>query len=141
VEEPRWFVRAVADVLHQRLIDQYGGSPGIRDPALVDSALARPVNRWSYSPDCDLADLAASYAYGLAKNHGYIDGNKRIAFTAMAVFLYINGLLLEAPHDEAVRVMIEIASGERSENELANWLRGRVAPPPIGSHRDTEARR
>ncbi len=106
----------------------YGGSHGVRDAALIESALSRPVNRWMYTPECDLSDLAASYAYGLAKNHGYVDGNKRIAFVAMGVFLFRNGLLLEAADDDAIATMIGVASGERSEDELAEWLRERVVP-------------
>ena len=101
---------------------------GIGDTALVESALSRPVNRWLYAPECDLADLAASYGHGLAKNHGYVDGNKRIAFVAMLVFLYLSGLLLEAADNDAVAAMIGVASGERSEDELAKWIRRRVVP-------------
>ncbi|HEY0155013.1 MAG TPA: type II toxin-antitoxin system death-on-curing family toxin [Longimicrobium sp.] len=116
------------DLLHSGSIELYGGSHGVRDTALIESALSRPVNRWMYAPECDLADIAASYAYGLAKNHGYVDGNKRIAFTAMFVFLYRNGLLLEAADDVAIETMIGVASGELGEGELAEWIRSRVVP-------------
>lgn len=128
MQEPRWLTPTSVELLHQKSIERYGGSHGIRDVALIESALSRPVNRWTYAPGCDLADLAASYAYGLAKNHGYVDGNKRIAFVAMGVFLYRNGFLLEAADDDAVATMVGVASGETSENELAEWIRRRVVP-------------
>jgi len=126
VEEPRWLTPNAVDLLHRGSIERYGGSHGIRDPALIESALSRPVNRWMYAPECDLADIAASYAYGLAKNHGYVDGNKRIAFAAMFVFLYRNGLLLETDEEDATVTMVGVASGERSEDELAEWIRRRT---------------
>lgn len=128
MEEPRWLTPIAVDLLHRGSIERYGGSHGVRDTALVESALSRPVNRWMYAPECDLADIAASYAYGLAKNHGYVDGNKRIAFAAMFVFLYRNGLLLEAGDDEGIAAMVGVASGETSENHLAEWIRQRVVP-------------
>ena len=128
MEEPRWFTSIAVDLLHSGSIELYGGSHGVRDTALIESALSRPVNRWMYAPECDLADIAASYAYGLAKNHGYVDGNKRIAFTAMFVFLYRNGLLLEAADDVAIETMIGVASGELGEGELAEWIRSRIVP-------------
>lgn len=128
MEEPRWLTPKAVDLLHRGSIGRYGGSHGVRDTALIESALSRPVNRWMYAPEGDLADIAASYAYGLAKNHGYVDGNKRMAFAAMFVFLYRNGLLLEAGEDDAVAAMVGVASGERSENVLAEWIRKRAVP-------------
>jgi death-on-curing protein len=128
VQQPRWLTLVAVDLLHRGSIERYGGSHGVRDVALIESALSRPFNRWMYAPACDLSDLAASYAYGLAKNHGYVDGNKRIAFVAMGVFLYLNGLLLEAADDDAIAAMIGVASGERSEDELAEWIRRRIVP-------------
>jgi death-on-curing protein len=125
VKEPRWLRRDAADVIHHRSIERHGGSPGIRDSALIESALSRPVHRWAYDPGCDLFDLAASYAFGFAKNHGYVDGNKRIAFSAMSVSLYVNGWMLDAADDEAVRMMVGLASGEVSESEIGTWLRQR----------------
>jgi len=128
VEEPRWLTPMAVDLLHRASIERYGGSRGVRDTALIESALSRPVNRWMYAPECDLADVAASYGYGLAKNHGYVDGNKRIAFAAMFVFLYRNGVLLEAEDEDAIATMVGVASGERSEDELAEWIRSRIVP-------------
>jgi death-on-curing protein len=128
MSEPFWLVRREVDELHRRSIGQYGGSDGVRDGSLIDSALARPVNRWNYEPDSDLATLAASYGYGLVKNHGYVDGNKRIGFLAMSIFLYINGLMLDASEPEATIVTLEVAAGERSEEALAAWIRERSIP-------------
>lgn len=128
MSEPFWLVRREVDELHRRSIKQFGGSDGVRDGSLIDSALARPVNRWNYEPDSDLATLAASYGYGLVKNHGYVDGNKRIGFLAMSIFLYVNGLMLDAGEPEATIVTLEVAAGERSEEELAAWIRERSIP-------------
>jgi death-on-curing protein len=127
-DEPVWLSREEVAYLHDSSIRQFGGSPGVRDEGLIASAIARPTNLWSYEPDADLAALAAAYAFGLAKNHGFIDGNKRIGFLAMGVFLYVNGWRLEAAEPEAVVVMVELASGRRSEQELAAWLRERIRP-------------
>lgn len=124
--EPVWLTRVEINYLHERSIREFGGSHGVRDDGLIDSAIARPINLWSYEPDVDLPALAASYAFGLAKNHGFVDGNKRIGFLAMGAFLYVNGWRLVASEPEAVVVMLELASGTRSEQELAAWLRERI---------------
>lgn len=113
--------------MHAALIREHGGSSGVRDSGLIDSALARPRNRWAYGT-ADLAELAAAYGYGLAKNHGYVDGNKRVAFMAIFSFLYRNGLLLTATEPEAVVAMTEVAAGERGEQDLTDWIRAHVAP-------------
>lgn len=128
MEEPLWLERRLVDTLHADQIRQHGGSHGVRDPGLVESALARPRQRWVYQPDADLPALAAAYGYGLARNHGYVDGNKRIAFVAMGVFLGVNGMEIEAPEPEVVAVMLEVAAGGRSEEELADWLRRSTVP-------------
>ena len=98
----------------------------MRDDGLIDSALSRPQNRWAYAKDVDLADLAAAYGYGLAKNHGFVDGNKRIGFMAMYVFLRLNGREIEADEPDVVRAMTAVASGEMGEDALASWLRQNV---------------
>jgi death-on-curing protein len=128
VQEPRWLTLEAVELLHLGLFERYGGSHGVRGAALIESALSRPVNRWMYAPGCDLADLAARYAYGLARNHGFVDGNKRIAFTALFVFLYRNGLLLETDEEDATATMVGVASGELGEDELAEWIRSRIVP-------------
>jgi death on curing protein len=128
MDEPRWISRSVLTGVHPRLIRAHGGSHGVRDENLIQSALARPRQRWTYDPECDLADLAASYGFGLAKNHGFVDGNKRIALAALGIFLASNGQMLEAPEPEVIRAMEGIASGEMGETELAAWIRSHLVP-------------
>jgi death-on-curing protein len=125
---PVWISRVLLDGIHHELIEQYGGSHGVINNSLVDSALARPQNLLAYVPDSDLAALAASLCFGLAKNHGFRDGNKRTAFTAMAVFLHLNGLQLTAPEPEAVTVMVYLATGVWSEERMAEWIREHMVP-------------
>ena len=128
MNEPIWLTRPEVDYLHGRSVRQFGGSNGVRDDSLIESALARPINRLNYEPGCDLAALAASYGYGLVKNHGYIDGNKRIGFLAMSIFLYVNGYLLDTDEAEATIAALEVAAGDRTEEELASWIRDRIIP-------------
>lgn len=129
MNEPRWLSRKLVDSIHFGQIRSFGGAHGARDPGLIDSALARPLNKWEYGEERDLCALGAAYGYGLACNHGYVDGNKRIAFMAMATFLALNGLELDAPEPDVVSIMIKVASGECGEAELAEWLRVWVRPP------------
>lgn len=128
VAEPIWLSKPVVEAIHYRQIRQHGGSYGVRDVGLIDSALARPQNRWGYSGEADLPALAAAYGFGLTKNHGFVDGNKRVGFMAMYIFLGLNGLEIEVREEEVVQVMTEVAGGERSEDGLAEWIRGRVVP-------------
>lgn len=123
MEEPRWLSRRVVDELHNREVQRHGGLPGIRDEGAIESALARPRQKWTYDPEADLAELAAGYGFGLARNHGYLDGNKRVGFVALAVFLPLNGRRLVAPEVEAVAVMLGVAAGELDEAALAVWIR------------------
>lgn len=126
--EPRWLSRKLVAAIHKEQIDEHGGAHGVRDEPLIDSALARPRNRREYDREADVFALAASYGYGLAKNHGFVDGNKRVAYMAMYVFLGMNGFEIDAPEPEAVIVMLELAAGERSEEQLADWLRLKTIP-------------
>jgi death on curing protein len=126
MDEPRWLSRGIIDAVHAELIREHGGSQGIRDAGLIDSALARPVHRWSYEKDCDLPELAAAYGFGLAKNHGFVDGNKRIALAALLLFLRLNGWRLQLTEPEAVVLMTDVAAGNVSEAELASVLRERL---------------
>ena len=126
--EPRWLTRELAGAIHSEQVEEHGGSHGVRVAGLIDSALARPRNRWEYDPAADLHALAAAYGYGLAGNHGYIDGNKRVAYMAMYVFLGLNGVEIEVAEPEVVAVMLNLASGEVSEEQLAVWLRARTVP-------------
>jgi death-on-curing protein len=119
--EPAWLLREFIIAVHERLIAEYGGRPGLRDEGLLESALARPMHLFNYgSPS--LVDMAASYAVGVAKNHAFIDGNKRTAFVAAAVFLARNGLRLTASEAEATVAMLRVAEGSLSEKQLARWL-------------------
>jgi death-on-curing protein len=119
--EPIWLLREVVIAVHERLIAEYGGSPGLRDEGLLESALARPVHLFNYGSPA-LVDMAASYAVGIAKNHAFIDGNKRTAFVAAAVFLSRNGLRLTASEAEATVAMLRVAEGSMSEKQFARWL-------------------
>jgi death on curing protein len=114
----------VLDTIHAELLAEHGGAYGVRagGDGLIESALARPQQRYAYS-DADLADLAAAYLFGLAKNHGYIDGNKRIGFAAAATFLLLNGLRLTATEVDAYDAVIGVVEGRLAEQELAAWIR------------------
>jgi len=123
MNEPSWLDRQSVILLQAESLAQYGGSSGIRDAGLLDSALARPINKWNYNSEADLATLAAAYGFGLARNHPFVDGNKRIAFIATALFLRLNGYRLSsAPLDE-IQTMLRLAAGELGEEEFAVWIR------------------
>ena len=118
----KWVNRSVLLLLHEESLAEHGGAPGLRDEGLLDSALARPVNLALYEAP-DAARLAASYAVGLAKNHAFVDGNKRAAFLAVGLFLYSNGLRLRATQLDATMTMLDVASGNIDEMAFAQWLR------------------
>lgn len=128
--EPRWLSRLLVDVIHSELLSEHGGAPGTRAGGddLIESALARPRQRHAYEPSSDLAALAAAYLFGLAKNHGYVDGNKRVALATAATFLLLNGIRLTASEVEAYDAVIGVVEGRLSEAEVASWLRGRSEP-------------
>jgi death-on-curing protein len=126
--EPPWLRRQWVDALHFQQLKRFGGLYGIRDEGAIESALARARNQWEYAEERDVAALAAAYGFGLTRSHGYSDGNKRVGFVAMAVFLELNGLELDAPEPEVVRMMIGVAAGEVAEPELADWLRRHLLP-------------
>ena len=128
MDEPLWLSRDLVDHIHSQLIREHGGSYGVRDDGLIESALARARQRWTYAEGVDYSDLAAAYAFGLARNHGYIDGNKRVALMAAYSFLDANGLRLAAPGPDAYAVIIDLATGELTEEDLARWLRASVEP-------------
>lgn len=121
--EPLWLERTVVDAMHADLIREHGGSLGVRDGKLIDSALARARQTWDYDPAVDLASLAAAYGYGLVKNHGFVDGNKRVAFMAIYVFLLLNKLELEVGETQAVDIIVGVADGSMAEDQLAVWIR------------------
>ena len=128
--EPRWLTRLIVDAIHSELLLEHGGAAGIAAGGddLLESALARPKNRLAYEPDSDLATLAAAYLFGLVKNHGYIDGNKRVGFAAAATFLLLNGLRLTASEADAYDAVIGAVEGSRTESDIADWLRENTAP-------------
>jgi death-on-curing protein len=129
VGEPRWVERIVVDAVHLDQIREHGGLGGVRDENALESALARPRQKWHYEPTTDVPTLAAAYGFGLCRSHPYRDGNKRVAFVVMVVFLELNGLLFNAPEPEVVTVMLQLADGRLSEAELAQWLRSHVRKP------------
>lgn len=122
MSEPRWLRRDTILAVHQKTLHEQGGRPGIRDEGLLDSALARPVNRFDYGSDNSLFQLAAAYGFGISSNHPFIDGNKRVAFYASVGFLRINGVYVNADEAEAAVTYIALAAGNLSEDELAAWL-------------------
>lgn len=126
--EPVWVDRVVVDAIHLDLIRTHGGLLGIRDENALESALARPRHRWVYGRNVSIVTLAATYGFGLARNHPYRDGNKRVAFLAMLVFLGLNDYDLEAPEAEVVAVMLKLAAGDLSEAALAKWLKLHLVP-------------
>lgn len=128
MDEPVWLTRLTVDAMHFDQLQQHGGLFGIKDENALESALARPRHRWQYEPGSDLCALAAAYGFGLATNHAYSDGNKRIAFVTMYTFLGVNGWEINAPEPQVVRLMVDVASGACDEEQLATWLRGHVEP-------------
>jgi len=137
MKEPNWVLTKIVSSVHQMLLSEHGGGTGIRDKTLLESALARPKQRFEYEPDSTLFDLAASYSFGLAKNHSFVDGNKRIALAAGAIFLEINGITLNAKEPEAVVIFEQLASGNISEAELSNWFESNFIPSAERSCRKT----
>ena len=124
--EPVWLPRATVELIHDRQIAAHGGLRGVRDPGLLDSAMMRAPNAWTYG-EADLAVLASYYAEGVAKNHPFSDGNKRTAFVAAALFLRINGRPFRATQAEVLGMTLGLASGQLPREGFANWLRDRSA--------------
>lgn len=121
-----WIDIEVALVAHEEQLAEHGGAAGIRDRSMLKSALARPQNLIAYG-EPDVADLAASYAFGIARNHPFVDGNKRTALVVSETFLMLNGYTLTATDAEVVVAFIALAAGELSVDELADWFRGHIA--------------
>ncbi len=124
--EPVWLDRLILEAIHFDQIRLHGGLPGVRDENTLESALARPRNRSVYDESSDLAGLAAAYGFGLTSSHPFNDGNKRIGFLAMYVFLGLNGVEIVADEAEVVDLMVTIADGSRSEDEVVGWLRDHI---------------
>jgi death-on-curing protein len=122
-----WVDQSVVIALHEEQIAEHGGSSGIRDVGLLESALARPQNLFAYG-DPDISDLAAAYAFGLAKNHPFIDGNKRVSLVVTETFVGLNGHSLEADDAECLSIWLVLADGGIDEAGMARWLRDHIAP-------------
>lgn len=122
-----WLEPAVLRAVHDEQLAEHGGASGLRDAGLFESALARPHNMALYG-QADAADLAAAYGFGLARNHPFVDGNKRTAFVAVELFLALNGHVLTATDADCVLTVLTLAAGDLSEAEFARWLRMRLAP-------------
>jgi death-on-curing protein len=138
--EPRWIDRRALLLLHEESLATFGGASGLRDEGLLDSALARPVNRFLYEGADDLAELAAAYCFGIAKNHAFIDGNKRVAFLSIGLFLGLNGKRLRADPVDAVETMLAVAAGQLDEPGLARWIAAHLEPGERGSGASTGVR-
>ena len=122
-KEPTWVRLDAVLVIHQRQLSEHGGLSGVRDQGMLESALGRPTNKYSYeSPKPSLAQLAAAYAFGIAKNHPFIDGNKRTAFVVCELFIRLNKQGLEASAEEKYITFLSLADGTLSEDGLAKWI-------------------
>ncbi len=123
--EPIWLDSRIAYAVHDRQLAEHGGGVGVRDGGALESALARPINRWNYGED-ELVALAAAYAFGIARNHPFVDGNKRTAWIMARLFLLANSVEIAFDKVDATNTVIALAAGELSEEELADWFRQRV---------------
>jgi death-on-curing protein len=123
---PKWIEKRALLLLHEESLAMFGGARGMRDEGLLDSALARPVNQFLYEKVNDLAGLAAAYGFGIAKNHAFVDGNKRAAYLSMGLFLAINGKQLRPDQVDAIRTILELAAGNLDEAGLAKWVRANL---------------
>lgn len=128
MDEPKWLTRPMMEAAHRSQVQEHGGFLGVQDDALLESALARPWHRWSLEQGADLPLLAATYGFGLTKNHPFLDGSKWIGFVAINMFLLINPLEIEAPEPEVVAMMLQVADGTLDESGLFEWLRAVVVP-------------
>ena len=120
--EPEWLSLDIALAVHDRQLAEHGGPTGVRDQGMLESALARPLNQWTYGED-DRCALAAAYAYGIARNHPFTGGNKRTAWVFARLFLMLNGQTLSFTPRMAIDVVLALAAGELGEDELADWFR------------------
>jgi death on curing protein len=124
-----WLSRQLILAIHDEQLAEHGGSAGIRDEGLLESALARPLNRAGYG-DPDIAELAAVYAIGIVRNHPFVDGNKRTGFAALFMFLALNGADFEPPEVDATMAILRLAAGDTSDDEFIEWVRANVRVPP-----------
>jgi death-on-curing protein len=122
MDEPPWLTREIVVAIHDEQLVIHGGAAGLRDAGMLEPALTRPQNRWSYER-ADLAELAATYAFGIARNHPFVDGNKRTALLVLYTFLGINGVDFIVPEAEAAAIILALAAGEVGEEGLTRWIR------------------
>ena len=125
---PRWLTKAMVLALQRAQVAEHGGAAGLRDEGLLESALGRAAQKLGYEPASDFAALAAAYGFGLARNHAFVDGNKRTAFLAMYVFLGLNGYDFEAPEPDVVATIERLAAGQITEAEFGDWVRAGMRP-------------
>src|SRR3954467_1727477 len=122
VKAPAWLTYDQVIAIHSRQLRRFGGAPGLRDEGLLQSAIERPINKWNYE-QAGIAELAGAYAFGLAKNHAFVDGNKRIAFMAMMTFLRKNDVRFASDQAHATAIIMALAAGEVSEESLVRWIK------------------
>ncbi|MEY9879624.1 type II toxin-antitoxin system death-on-curing family toxin [Bradyrhizobium sp. USDA 328] len=122
MSEPFWLTRRIIIAIHDEQLATHGGASGLRDEGMLESALDRPRNKWSYE-SADLPELAAAYAFGIARNHPFVDGKKRTSLLALYTFLGVNGIDFVVPEAEAAAMILSLASDEVSEESLARWIR------------------
>jgi death-on-curing protein len=128
VNEPIWISKKAVLAMHSAQLAEHGGSDGIRDETLLDSALAKPHNIFAYADQPDILRLAAFYAFGIARNHAFVDGNKRTALVVSITFLDRNGWDIVAPKEDVYFTFLHLADGSLSEEELTAWFTGHAAP-------------
>lgn len=120
--EPRWLSKKALLLLHEESLAEFGGPSGLQDEGLLDSALARPRNQYAYNPGSSIAELAAAYGFGVAKNHASVDGNKRAAFLSIGLFLALNGYRVVADQVDAIQTILAVAAGDVDQPQLAAWV-------------------
>jgi death on curing protein len=125
---PNWISKRALLLLHEESLAEFGGARGMRDEGLLDSALARPVHLQNYEPEASIFQLAASYGFGIARNHAFIDGNKRAAFLSIGLFLAVNGYRLRVEQTDAIQTILRLAAGEIDEKALAAWIANGSTP-------------
>lgn len=141
MREPVWLSESLVLAIHERQLAEHGGSTGVRDTGMLESALARPQHKFTYGgDDIDMSALAAAYAFGIARNHPFVDGNKRTAAVACETFLNLNGYTLTATDTDLYPVFLALAGGEMEEESVGEWLRDYVRPNQVnepGAHYET----
>lgn len=135
MNEPIWISEELASAIHERQLAEHGGGSGLRDEGLLASAMVRPLQKWAYGGDgVDIPELAAAYAFGVARNHPFVDGNKRTAYVLCRTFLVLNGWDLIGSTAERYPVWMALAAGELDEQALLDWLREHACPERVSEH-------